>query len=444
MAPLSELPPPLNDEQDLPPDIRVQPPGPMSRAWSARLERVDSPAFLRRRATRAQGDVVFSSGRGANLLDVDGNRYVDLAAGFGALVLGHNPKPVLRAVAAQQDRMLQGLGDVFATDAKITLLERISGLWPKGQARVHLAQSGSEAVTVALKTAMLVTGKPGIVAFEGAYHGLGYAPLAACGLRSSYRAPFAEQLNPHVAFVPYPTGPEGEKASLAAVEAALRSAPTGAVLFEPILGRGGMRVARAEFIHALCELAHQFRALAIADEIWTGVGRSGSTLRTLELSAPVDLICIGKALGGGLPISACLGTDDVMQAWARADEVVHTSTFSGAPLACAAALATLDAVKFKRLPARSRELGDTLIGALRDAVGSHPAVAEIRGEGLMVGVELRTEADAAKCAAKLLQKGYIVLRGGVSGEVLTLTPSLTIDESVLVGVAGALRDALRS
>ena len=140
--------------------------------------------------------IVLASGRGSNLFDVDGNRYVDLCAGFGALLLGHGATPVLRAVEAQAERLLQALGDVYAADTKVALLERLASLHPGVRPRVLLGQSGGDAVTAAIKTARLATGRPGLVAFEGAYHGLGYAPLAACGLRASYRVPFADQLQP--------------------------------------------------------------------------------------------------------------------------------------------------------------------------------------------------------------------------------------------------------
>src|SRR5689334_8787858 len=150
------------------------------------------------------GAIVYQTGLGANVVDVDGNRYVDLAAGFGALLTGHCHPAIQRVLEIQAARLTQALGDLYPSDAKIALLERLSRLYPEPRARVIVGQSGADAVTAALKTAVLATGKPGVVAFNGAYHGLSYAPLAACGLRESYRAPFAAQLGTHVTFADYP------------------------------------------------------------------------------------------------------------------------------------------------------------------------------------------------------------------------------------------------
>ena len=284
--PLSEFPLPAADAAgDEPPDIRAAPPGPMSCSAIARIEQVECPAFGHRRDARAERTgaemlpIVLSSGKGSNLYDVDGNRYVDLIAGFGALVLGHAATPVLRAVEGQAQRLLMGLGDVYAADAKVALLERIASLHPGVRPRVMLAQSGSDAVTCALKTARLFTGKPGIVAFEGAYHGLGYGPLPACGVRASYRAPFADQLNPHVRFAPYARSAADVDRALGSVDEAIGHGDVGAVLIEPILGRGGCVVPPDAFLKGVVEVAHRRGALVIADEVWTGIGRSGAMVR---------------------------------------------------------------------------------------------------------------------------------------------------------------------
>ena len=188
------------------------PPGPESRSWLVRAARAGAPMGPQAVAAIARGvqsdapsgTVVFATGKGSSVVDVDKNRYVDLAAGFGALLLGHGHPSVLRAVALESERLLLALGDVHPSDAKIALTERLAALHPEKKARVIVGQSGADAVTAALKTAVLATGRSGVVAFRGAYHGLSYAPLAACGLREGYRSPFSEQLNPHVTFVDYP------------------------------------------------------------------------------------------------------------------------------------------------------------------------------------------------------------------------------------------------
>jgi 4-aminobutyrate aminotransferase/(S)-3-amino-2-methylpropionate transaminase len=447
MAPLSEFPLPAEDSSgnELP-ELRVAPPGPLSRSAALRLAKVECPAFLRRRDARAGGadptPITLASGRGSNLYDVDGNRYVDLVAGFGALPFGHGATSVVRAMEAQTDRIVQGLGDIYAVDAKLALLERLASLHPGAGPRVLLGQTGSDAVTAAIKTATLATRRPGLVAFEGGYHGLGYGPLAACGLRASYRAPFAAQLNPHVSFVPYPKSASDLDRALSALEAALTPGEMAAVLVEPILGRGGCVVPPDGFIGAVCEAAHRHGALVIADEVWTGLGRTGAMVRTTALGAAVDIICLGKALGGGLPISACIAPDAIMQGWAREAEVVHTSTHAGAPLACAAAVATLDTLRFRQLVTRSHEVGARAKQTLQTALAGAPGVVEVRGEGLLLGIELATSELAARTTHRLLERGYLCLTGGAQGEVITWTPALTIDEELLVAASRALREAL--
>jgi 4-aminobutyrate aminotransferase/(S)-3-amino-2-methylpropionate transaminase len=448
-VPLSEWPPHAEPEtgQELP-AIVAPPPGPRSRAAAARLAEVECPAFGHRRERRAvasgaeQDPIVLSHGRGANLYDVDGNRYVDLVAGFGSVLLGHGAPSVAHALEAQGARLLQGLGDVYASDAKLALLERLVSLGPGEHPMALLAQNGGDAVSAAIKTAVLATGRAGLVAFEGAYHGLGHGPLAACGLRASYRAPFAAQLGEHVTFAPYPRSDAELAASLALVQKAFETRSIGAILVEPILGRGGVVVPPAGFLQGLCDLAHAHGALVIADEIWTGLGRSGALVRTLADGVPVDVVCLGKGLGGGLSISACLAPEAVMRAWARDEEVVHTSTHAGSPLACAAALTTLHAVHFRKLDERAAAVGARALGTFSEVLRGAPGFVAARGAGLMLGIELASGALALAASRALLGRGFLVLGGGLGGEVLTLTPPLTIAEELLESAAHALREVL--
>jgi 4-aminobutyrate aminotransferase/(S)-3-amino-2-methylpropionate transaminase len=425
------------------PEIHVAPPGPRSRALAARLAAVESPAVDARREERArtsgheQVPIVYDHGAGPNVVDVDGNRYVDLAAGFGALLLGHAPATVAEAVAAQERRLWLALGDVYAAEPKVALCERLVRLFPEPGARVMLGASGADAVTAALKTAVLATGRSGVVAFEGAYHGLSHGPLAACGLRPSFREPFAEQLNAHVVFAPYPTDAASLDGSIGAVERALSTREVGAVLVEPILGRGGCVVPPAAFLPALQRVCARAGALLVCDEIWTGLGRSGAWLASVDAGVVPDVVCLGKGLGGGLPISACVGRGNVMAAWGEhGGTTIHTATHFGAPVACAAALATLAALA--GLDVRAREVGARWAEGLRHALQGC-RVADVRGQGLMIGVEL--EGGAARALAvtrQLLQRGWIVLTGGAAGDVLTLTPPLDIDEALLEAFTDAL------
>jgi 4-aminobutyrate aminotransferase/(S)-3-amino-2-methylpropionate transaminase len=219
----------------------------------------------------------------------------------------------------------------------------------------------------------------------------------------------------------------------------------GAVLVEPVLGRGGVVVAPPGFLTALLREAHDAGALLVADEIWTGLGRSGAMLQAVEQGALPDLVCLGKGLGGGLPMSACVGGDEIMHAWRREAEVVHTSTFAGAPLSCATAIATLDVISRERLVSRSKALGASFLDAIRAALSGLSGVRAVRGAGLMIGVDLGARGGIASVAAqRMLEQGYITSTGGGGREVLVLTPPLTIAEAQLDGAVHSLADALRS
>ncbi len=417
----------------LPPHILVPPPGPRSIEIASRLAAVECPAFEARREAREarastpQSPIAYARAYGGNVEDADGNRYVDLVAGFGACILGHSPPPVREALAAQVDNMWLALGDVYGTEAKAELCEALAMLHPTPGARVMLGSSGADAVTSALKTCALATGKAGVVAFHGAYHGLSHGPLAACGLHPGFRDPFAGQLGEHVVFARYPLSDEDLAPSLAEVRDALGTGRIGAVLVEPVLGRGGCVVPPTGFLESLRRLAHGHGALLVADEIWTGLGRSGALVRSLLETDP-DVICLGKGLGAGFPVSACIGTEAAMRAWGdHGGTAIHTATHFGNPLACAAALAVIR--NLTGLPERARAAGEHLRDRVVARCGSN---LEVRGVGLMIGIRHRRDpAWATRAARRLLASGYLVLTGDPTGATITLTPPLDIERQRL-------------
>lgn len=445
----------------LPPLISARPPGPESKSWLLRLGRRAAPMGPTK--SGPPGGIVLERGEGPNVWDVDHNRYVDLAAGFGALLLGHGHPAVLRAIEHQAPRLLQALGDVYPSSAKIGLLERLARIHPTSDAQVILGQSGADAVTAALKTAVLHTKKTGLVAFGSAYHGLSYGALALTDLRAGYRAPFEAHLPKDVTWLPYPRSAAELDRALSALEAKLREGNTALVSVEPVLGRGGVVVPPTGFLSGVVRLAKEHGALSLFDEIWTGLGRTGAWLAAARLEGDVtpnpsaspralpiaaipaeaipDLICLGKGLGGGLPISACLGRREVMAAWSQEAEVVHTSTFAGAPLACVAALATLDVLGRGGVVERARSVGDAWLTRLQARFGGHSSVAEVRGRGMMVGIEL-TGARGGALQRALLERGHVTSTGGGARDVLVLTPPLNIGEERLQEFDDALGDAL--
>lgn len=435
----------------LPPRIAKPVVGERGASLVEALASSESPAFTARRARRAEASgtphdpIVWTEAVGCNVVDADGNRYVDFTAGFGAAAIGHRHPKVVAAIEAQSHKLLHALGDVHPSDVKIALLQRLKTLAPFDDARVVLGLSGSDAVECALKTAALATRKHGVLAFKGGYHGLSHGPLAACGYRAAFRAPFAPQLNPQVVFAPYPT--VNDKHAIEAVIAAWDAAPApiGAVLFEPILGRGGVVSPPAEFAQQLSRLAKERGALLIADEVLAGLGRCGETFVSVADGAEPDLVCVGKALGGGMPISACIGTYAAMSAWGDpTGEALHTGTFFGHPVSCAAALASLDVFATEGVSDRALHLGAELMKRLSKLASKHDnVVAEVRGRGAMIGIELHEAGGALRVVQRMLEAGYLLLPAGAEAHVISITPPVTIPDNLLDGFVGALHEALK-
>ena len=424
------------------PDVRVPPPGPIASHWAARCSQVSAP--MGPGLGKSLPSLVYAHAIGANVFDTDGNRYVDLAAGFGAQLLGHCHAELTQTIAAQAARLTQALGDVYPTPERIELQQRLATLMGDKPHRVILGQSGADAITAALKTAVLATGRSGVVAFSGAYHGLSYAPLALCQLRESYRQPFSAQLNPDVHVLVYPTNAEEAEQSLSKLDALLANQPIGAVVIEPILGRGGCVVPPEGFLAQLVELCREHDTVSIVDEIWTGLGRAGAMLVSSSLEVMPDVICLGKGLGGGLPLSACIGKAGLMQAWARPAEVVHTTTFAGTPLAAAAGLRLLDILERDGMVQDCARRGERWITSLRGHLGSLPLLKAIRGKGFMVGLDLKSRPGiAAEASQRLLSKGWIVSTGGGTREVIVLTPPLTITDELLDAATQVFKETLQ-
>ncbi len=429
---------PLGNQE---PSLSLKTPNPSSRHWAERAVQVNAPMGPGRGLLAPA--LVYARAFGSNVFDVDDNRYVDLAAGFGAILLGHCHPELTACIADQSASLTQALGDVFPLTEKIALQEKLAQMMGPEPYRVILGQSGADAITAALKTALLATGLPGVIAFTGAYHGLSYAPLSLCGLRTSYNAPFVDQLNPHVHGVHYPSSSEEARQSLSEVTRLLATGTIGAVVIEPILGRGGCVIPPTGFLASLSELARSHRAISIFDEIWTGLGRSGSLLYSHAIGVVPDIICLGKGLGGGLPLSACIGHASVMSAWQRDDEVVHTLTFAGAALAAAASTLLLRILERDGLVEQTLARGETWIKALRQRLSSLPIVRDIRGRGFMVAIDLGPKPGiAAEAANSLLRSGWITLTGGGMREVLVLTPPLNISDRLLNSATDALHRSL--
>jgi len=372
--------------------------------------------------------------------DADGNRFVDLTAAFGVAAAGHRHPVIEEAIRSQSGALLHAMGDVHPSEVRVELLERLAELGPPGS-RVILGTSGSEAVEIALKTATLYTGRPGWLAFSGAYHGVTYGALSVTD-RSLFRGPFRPQLNPNVVRARYPVEGAGDASEALDQVERLLSAPEGgigAVIVEPALGRGGDLFPPSGFLPGLAQLCRAHGALLIADEIFTGFGRTGWRLACDAEGVVPDLLCVGKAMSGGMPIAACIGSAEAMSAWPEsAGEAIHTSTFMGHPICCAAALASIGLIEELGLAARAREEGERWVEGLRQIAAGRSLVREVRGRGMMIGIQLEDPAGqlpghriTATALVEGLKRGWILLGSGVDGDVLSLSPPLTIERDLL-------------
>ncbi|HEY2328816.1 MAG TPA: aspartate aminotransferase family protein, partial [Verrucomicrobiae bacterium] len=318
--------------------------------------------------------------------------------------------------------------------------------WGKKNGKIIFSSSGFEAVESALKTAVLATKKNGIVVFEGAYHGLGYGALNATH-REHFRGPFRSQLREFGHFAKFPKS----KSDLPALEKSLRQIfrreKIGAILAEPVQARGGCNVPPKEFLRLLRKFCDQHGALLILDEIYTGFGRTGKWFACEHSGAVPDLICLGKALTGGFPLSACVGRADLMDAaWpASTGEAIHTSTFLGHPVGCAMALAQIKEIRRLKLCGRSAKLGAHMLAQL-STINYQPSTS--RGLGLMAGIELTLPDGkpatqiALGAIKKLLHRGFIFLPEGEHGNVISFTPPLTITKTQLAKAVRELKKVL--
>jgi 4-aminobutyrate aminotransferase-like enzyme len=356
---------------------------------------------------------------------VDGNTYLDGAASFGALSVGHAHHAVTRAVAKQASQLIHGMGDVHPSHVKVELLETIAKYVPISNPKIILGQSGAEAVESALKTALLATGKAGVLAFDGGYHGLTYGTLEPTS-RAMFRKPFETQRGRFAKHIPYAS-------SLDVVDRELFGGGFGAVIVEPIQGRGGIVVPPDGWLSALQEKCHKHAAVLIVDEIYTGWGRTGKLFASEWEGSDFqpDLLCIGKAMGGGMPISACVGSSQLIdKAWPlSAGEALHTSTFLGHPVACAAAIAAIETIVLGDLAVRASSSGESLKLGLQNLAKLHPErIIDVRGRGLMLGMQLHSAELARSLMLAMLRAGLILLLAGDKGDVVEITPPLIISE----------------
>lgn len=405
------------------PEIKTSVPGEKSLALGRRLAEVEC------RNTTFLGEdwpIFWERAEGVNVWDVDGNRFLDMTSGFGVAGLGYGFTG--EALRRQSDVLLHAMGDVHPARVKVELCEALSEItyerWEGKKGKCLFGNSGFEAVEAALKTAVLATGRTGILSFEGAYHGLGYGALLGQGI-GWFREPFEGQIAKVTERIHFPSESEGLdrfREELGRVD----GTKIGAVLVEPIQGRGGIIVPPEGFLHELRAWCDEVGAILIFDEIYTAFWRTGKMFACDWEGIVPDLICLGKALSGGFPISVCVGRAKVMDAWPESGgEALHTSTFLGNPMGCAMALEALRCYRAQGMEGMVQHAADQLEGCLSQ-LAHLDVVKEVRGIGLMMGVEIDSGERVLDLTKAMLRAGVIVLPDGPKGDVLALTPPLGI------------------
>ena len=422
--------------------IHTELPGPKAKALLARDANVVSPSYPR------DYPFVMSHGKGAEIWDVDDNRFLDFAAGIAVCSTGHSHPAVVAAIKAAADRFLHISSDYWH-EGQVRLGERMNELAPmKEPVMSFFAQSGTESVEGALKLARFVTGRPRFIGFLGGFHGRTMGSLSFTSSKYTQQKGFFPTM-PGVTHVPYPNnyrplfaGADQGQAVLRYIEEVLFTSnvppsEVAAILVEPIQGEGGYLVPPDGFLSGLRALCDRHGILLIFDEVQSGIGRTGKMFACQHWDVVPDIMSLAKGLGSGMPIGMVVAKKTIMSKWTRG---AHGNTYGGNPICCAAALATLDLVE-KEYVANAATVGEYFIGKLRELATRHAVIGEVRGKGLMIGMELVTD-RATRAPARALcdalvtrayHNGLILLACGL-GAVRFMPPLMIgkqdVDEAI--------------
>lgn len=358
----------------------------------------------------AKRPVVIVKGKADLLWDKDGKEYVDCTGSYGSCIVGYCHPKVVEAIRNQSERLTSCHGFMY-NDSRSELFQRIAEIAPKDLERVFLSNSGAEAVECALKLARKCTGKKEIIAMMGAYHGKTFGALSATWDKK-YRDPFVP-LVPGIKHVPY--------GNIEKLEENI-SADTAAVIAEPIQGESGVKVPPEGFLKQLRETCDEKDVLLILDEVQTGFGRTGTIFAFQHEGIIPDITCLAKGVAGGIPMGLTLSKNEIMSTLKVGE---HSSTYGGNPLACAAAIATIDVLEQEGLPDKARVMGEYFASRLNQLRQDHKIIREVRGRGLLIGVETRFEVLDYILGA--LDKGVLILDAGRN--VLRFLPPLVITRS---------------
>jgi 4-aminobutyrate aminotransferase len=424
------------------PLIVTELPGPRARALIERDGRVVSPSLTRAYPLAAE------SGSGIVLTDVDGNRFLDFAAGIAVASTGHAHPQVVQAIKDQAERLIHIAATDFYEPRYVEFSEKVASLAPFTEpARVFLTNSGTEAVEGAIKLARYHTGRPGIIAFEGGFHGRTLGALSLTNSKVRQRAGFGPLL-PMVEHAPFPrvrtwreqTGGDGtdelEVLRRSILGRLLSPTDVAAIVVEPVQGEGGYFPAPRAFLEGLREICDEHGILLVADEIQSGMGRTGRWWAMEHAGVEPDIVLTAKGIASGMPIGAFVARQSVWT-WKPG---AHGSTFAGNPVCAAAGLATLKVIEDDGLLQNATRMGERLKAGLEQVASDYAAVRDIRGLGLMIGVEFYTHEQAAAVERAAFERGLLVLECGES--TLRFCPPLIVDGDAVDSAVSIFGEAL--
>lgn len=361
-------------------------------------------------------DFEVTHGKGCYLYGVGGQEYLDFSSGIASLSTGHCHPKIVKAAVEQTKKLIHICIGVALYEPYIKLGEEIRKIAPMPESQIFCCQSGSEAVEASLKLAKYATKKPGIIAFQGAFHGRTLGALSVTTSKMKYRDGYEPLLSEIYI----------SELDLNAVEELMKTKQIGGLIIEPILGEGGYIVIDKEFMQGLRALCDKYGALMIVDEIQTGVGRTGKWFACEHSNIVPDIIAVAKGIASGFPLGICIAKKEVMAKWSPG---AHGSTFGGNPVNCAASISTIGLIKEKGLVEKAAKLGKYLIKKLNALKAKYPQIKEVRGLGLMVGVDFQDNAIVKKILTDCLANNLVLISTGADGTVIRFVPPLIVKKA---------------
>ena len=374
-------------------------------------------------------------GRGAYLFSTDGEKFLDFACGIAVTNVGHCHPKVVAAIVKQAEILIHACAGIVYYEPNIQLAEKLAQICPGNLSMSFFCQSGAEAVEGAIKLAKYATNKPGIIAFEGSFHGRTLGALSVTTSKQKYRDHY-EPLLPNIHIAPY-----SKPNSLEEVERLLSSRQVAGLIVEPVQGEGGYIVPEKDFLAGLRALSNKYEALLIFDEVQTGFGRTGKMFASQHFNVYPDIMTVAKSLASGLPLGAVIAKPEIMKLWSPG---AHGSTMSGNPVSCAAAVATLDIIEKDKLIDNSLKMGAYLRSKLEAMKIRYPSMLDVRGLGLMMAVEFENNDIVKIIMEHCLRNKLIIISCGVRDQVIRFIPPLIVTKEQIDTAINVFEDAVKN